>query len=106
MAQCTVRCVKLQSELPGIDPDTPQGNAALIMAKAVGGEDLKKRIQENVSMEAWKMWTGHLTMVINEYRLDPSSQEADEIIRQQMEDFFFGEGAALPPGYVPPQAKA
>jgi len=24
---------------------------------------------------------------------------------QQMDDFFFGEGAALPPGYVPPQGK-
>ncbi|HEV8661593.1 MAG TPA: oxidative damage protection protein [Candidatus Methylomirabilis sp.] len=105
MAQCTVKCVKLQRDLPGLDPGTPQGKAALIMAKAVGGEELKNRIQENVSMEAWKMWMGHLTMVINEYRLDPSSKEADEIIRQQMEDFFFGEGAALPPGYVPPQAK-
>lgn len=105
MAQCMVQCVKLQRELPGLDPDTPQGKAALLMAKAVGGEDLKKRIQDNVSMEAWKMWTGHLTMVINEYRLDPSSSEADEIIRQQMEDYFFGEGAALPPGYVPPRAK-
>jgi len=105
MAACAVQCVKLQRQLPGIDPDTPMGRAALIMAKAVGGEDLKKRIQEQVSMEAWKMWTGHLTMVINEYRLDPASSEADGVIRQQMEDFFFGEGAALPPGYVPPQAK-
>ena len=105
MASCTVQCVKLQRQLPGIDPETPMGRAALIMAKAVGGEDLKKRIQEQVSMEAWKMWTGHLTMVINEYRLDPASSEADDVIRQQMEDFFFGEGAALPPGYVPPQAK-
>ncbi|HEU5394808.1 MAG TPA: Fe(2+)-trafficking protein, partial [Candidatus Methylomirabilis sp.] len=80
MAQCTVKCVKLQRDLPGLDPGTPQGKAALIMAKAVGGEELKNRIQENVSMEAWKMWMGHLTMVINEYRLDPSSKEADEII--------------------------
>lgn len=106
MAQCMVQCVKLQRELPGIDPDTPQGKAALLMAKAVGGEDLKTRVQAQVSMEAWKMWMGHLTMVINEYRLDPSSSEADEIIRQQIEDYFFGEGAALPPGYVPPRAKA
>jgi Fe-S cluster biosynthesis and repair protein YggX len=28
------------------------------------------------------------------------------LIRQQMDDFFFGEGAALPPGYVPPMGKA
>jgi len=51
------------------------------------------------------MWMGHLTMVINEYRLDPTSDEANEIIRDQLEQFFFGEGAALPPGYVPPQSK-
>jgi hypothetical protein len=24
---------------------------------------------------------------------------------KQMEDYFFGAGAALPPGYVPPKAK-
>jgi Fe-S cluster biosynthesis and repair protein YggX len=26
-------------------------------------------------------------------------------VQKHMEDFFFGEGAALPPGYVPQQAK-
>jgi Fe-S cluster biosynthesis and repair protein YggX len=26
-------------------------------------------------------------------------------VAKHMEDFFFGEGAALPPGYVPQQAK-
>ena len=29
-----------------------------------------------------------------------------EFIVQQMEQFFFGEGAALPPEYVPPKKKA
>jgi Fe-S cluster biosynthesis and repair protein YggX len=35
--------------------------------------------------------------------LDPGSQK---IIEEQMEQFFFGEGAKLPEGYIPPQAKA
>ena len=48
----------------------------------------------------------HLKMLINEYRLSPATREAQEIIEQQMEQFFFGEGAALPPGYVPSQKKA
>ena len=28
-----------------------------------------------------------------------------ELVAKHMEDFFFGEGAALPPGYVPQQSK-
>jgi Fe-S cluster biosynthesis and repair protein YggX len=42
---------------------------------------------------------------MNEYRLNTLDPEVDPFILQQMEDFFFGEGAALPPGYVPPMGK-
>src|SRR5574341_839796 len=105
MAQRTVRCAKLSEELPGIDESTLEGEAAMVMVRSFGDEQLAKKILDNVSMEAWKMWVGHMTMVINEYRLDPASPESDEILRQQMEDFFFGEGAALPPGYRPPMGK-
>jgi hypothetical protein len=31
--------------------------------------------------------------------------EAQEFVLEQMEDYFFGEGAVFPPGYRPPQAK-
>jgi Fe-S cluster biosynthesis and repair protein YggX len=34
--------------------------------------------------------------------LDPNSQK---IMEEQMEQFFFGEGAKLPEGYVAPKAK-
>ena len=44
-------------------------------------------------------------MILNEYRLNPAHKEAQEIIVKHMEDFFFGEGAPLPPGYVPPRSK-
>lgn len=106
MAQHMVHCVKLQQEAPGIDPDDLQGSIALEMIESVGGPELRQRIYENVSMEAWEMWKGFLTMLLNEYRLNLMDSRTDELIRQQMDDFFFGEGAALPPGYVPPMGKA
>ena len=106
MAQHMVYCVKLQKEAPGIDADDLQGSIALEMIESVGGPELRQRIHENVSMEAWEMWKGFLTMLLNEYRLNLMDSRTDELIRQQMEDFFFGEGAALPPGYVPPMGKA
>ena len=52
------------------------------------------------------MWAEHLKMVINEYRLNPATLEAQELIMKQMEEYFFGEGAQLPPDYVPPTAHA
>jgi len=35
----------------------------------------------------------------------PWQKEAQELIAKQMKDFFFGEGSALPPDYVPEQTK-
>lgn len=93
MAERLVKCVKFGRELPGLDEPPWSG-------------DLGKRIYENVSQEAWKLWLEHLKMLINEYRLMPASKEAQQFIAQQMEQFFFGEGAQLPPGFVPPKKKA
>jgi Fe-S cluster biosynthesis and repair protein YggX len=42
---------------------------------------------------------------MNEYRLNLGTQEAQEFLLQQMEQYFFGEGSALPADYVAPQAK-
>jgi Fe-S cluster biosynthesis and repair protein YggX len=87
-----VKCVKLGKELPGLDFQTYPG-------------ELGKRIFENVSKEAWQMWMGRQTMLINEYRLNPLDPKARQMIEGEMEKFFFGEGGAPPPGYVPPGAK-
>ena len=92
MAERMVKCVKLQRELPGLD-------------KPPFNDELGKRIYENVSKEAWGMFREHLKMIINEYRLVLGTEEANKIIEKQMEDYFFGPGAPLPPGYVPPKAK-
>ena len=43
------------------------------------------------------MWLEHSKMLINEYRLDLMSPKAQQILREQCEQYFFGEGAALPP---------
>ena len=68
-------------------------------------DELGKRIFDNVSQEAWQMWLEHSKMVINEYRLDLMSPRAQQILREQVEQYFFGEGAQLPPDYVAPKAK-
>jgi Fe-S cluster biosynthesis and repair protein YggX len=68
-------------------------------------DELGQRVYDNVSMEAWRMWLEHSKMVINEYRLDLASPQAVALLRKQMEDYFFGEGAQLPPDYVPPAKK-
>ena len=87
-----VMCTKFQKELPGLDSPPWPG-------------ELGQRIYENVSVQAWKLWEERMKMILNEYRLMPWQKEAQDLIGKHMEDFFFGEGAALPPGYVPQQTK-
>ena len=87
-----VHCVKFQKDLPGLDQVPWPG-------------ELGQRMYESVSEEAWKLWEERMKMILNEYRLMPWQKEAQELVAKHMEDFFFGEGAALPPGYVPEQTK-
>ena len=77
-----VHCIKLHKEAEGLDRPPYPG-------------DLGKRIYENVSKEAWAGWIAHQTMLVNENR---------RYLAQQMENYFFGEGADRPEGYVPPSA--
>ena len=89
-----VMCVKFRREMPGLD-EVP-----------FEGHPLGQRIYENVSKEAWKLWLEHMKMIMNEYRLNLGTHEAQDFLLKQMEDYFFGEGSAFPPGYVPPRAKS
>jgi Fe-S cluster biosynthesis and repair protein YggX len=93
MAERMVKCVKLGKELPGLEEPPWSG-------------ELGQRIYDNVSEQAWNLWAEHLKMLMNEYRLNLATKEAQEIVAQQMEQFFFGEGAQLPPDYVPPKKKS
>ncbi|MFI5072599.1 MAG: oxidative damage protection protein [Terriglobales bacterium] len=92
MPEHKVFCAKLHKELPGLDEppfDTELGN----------------KIYNQVSREAWTGWTEFCKMLLNEYRLNPARREDQEVIVKQMEQYFFGEGAALPAEYVPPAQK-
>ena len=102
MAAKTVKCAKLQQELPGLDPDTPDGDRALRMALLVGGPELRQRVLDSVSARAWEMWTDHMLMVVNEYQLDPTSDESNKVLKPHMEAFLFGQAQQVP-GYVPPE---
>ena len=81
-----VQCVKLGKEAEGMKfPPLPNA--------------LGKRIFEN--QEAWDAWTRHQTMLINENRLSLADPRAREYLAQQMESYFFGDGADQVQGYVP-----
>jgi len=84
-----VQCVKLGREAEGLDRSTYPG-------------ELGKRIFENVSREAWASWLKHQTMLVNENRLNLADAKARKYLAEQMEKHFFGEGADVAAGYVPP----
>ena len=90
MAERLVQCVKLKQELPGLDHPPFSG-------------ELGERIYQNVSQEAWAAYREHLKMVINEHRLTLGTQEGNEMVEKHTQDYFFGPGASLPPGYIPPK---
>ena len=87
-----VMCKKLQKELPGL-------------AFKPWPNELGAKIFDNISQDAWKLWLEHFKMIMNEYRLAGGTEDANRILFEQAEKFFFGEGAALPPDYKAPSAK-
>jgi Fe-S cluster biosynthesis and repair protein YggX len=102
MGERMVQCVKLGQELPGLDESTPEGSQALKMALLLGGPQMRDVVRDRVSAKAWAMWKDMMMMVINEYRLDPTSDASNEVLRKHMESFLFGEGEEIP-GYSPPK---
>ena len=85
-----VNCVKLGKELPGLDWQPYPG-------------ELGKKIYENVSDQAFKMWLEQAKLIINEYRLNLADPNAQKMLYEQAEKFFFGEGSQMPPDFVPQQ---
>jgi Fe-S cluster biosynthesis and repair protein YggX len=84
----TVNCVYLKKEGEGMDYAPYPG-------------ELGQRIYDQVSKEAWQLWLGHQTMLINEYRLSPIEPEARKFLEAEMDKFFFSGGAEKPKEYVP-----
>jgi Fe-S cluster biosynthesis and repair protein YggX len=83
-----VNCIKLKKEAEGLE-------------KAPYPGELGQRILEQVSKEAWQGWLRHQTILINEHRLSPINPEHRAFLEKEMENYFFGEGAELPPEFNP-----
>lgn len=84
-----VKCVKLGREAEGLDFPPYPG-------------PLGKKVFDNVSKEAWKQWLEQQKMLVNENRLNLADKKARDYLAQQMERHFFGDGADIAVGYVPP----
>lgn len=79
-----VQCVKLGKELPGLE------------YPPFGGK-LGQKIWLSVSEEAWKVFVEHFKMIMNENRLQGGTETATNAFVSQAEQYFFGDGSAVPP---------
>ena len=84
-----VFCTKYKAEMEGLD-EPPFDS------------DFGHKIFKNVSQKAWGEWVERQKMLLNEYRLQPWTKEAQEFLVEQMNEFFFGAGGELPKEYVAP----
>lgn len=74
-----VNCAKLGKELPAMIYKPFQ-------------DELGEKIQAEVSQEAWNQWIEHSKMLVNEYRLDLTSEKAHDTLKEQCRAFLFDEG--------------
>ena len=88
-----VHCVKFGRELPGLAAPPFPG-------------PLGERIFREVSQQAWNLWPAQATLIINHYGLNLADPQAQQMLMQAMEDFFFGDNAQLPDGWSPPARPA
>ena len=86
-----VQCAKYKAEMEGLD-EPPFDN------------DFGNKIYNSVSKKAWGEWLERQKILLNEYRLQPWTPDAQEFLVEQMNQFFFGEGSIIPKEYVPPSA--
>ncbi len=86
----TVFCVRYKKELEGLD-EPPFDS------------EFGQKIYKNVSRAAWEEWGERQKMLLNEYRLQPWTPQAQQFLVEQMQAYFFGEGVGMPSQYVPPE---
>ncbi len=84
-----VFCAKLRRELPGLDRPPFPGV-------------LGQQIYDTISQTAWGMWPAQERIIMNHYGLNMADPAARKLLMEQMEQFFFGEGAQMPEGWTPP----
>jgi Fe-S cluster biosynthesis and repair protein YggX len=85
-----VQCVKLGREAEGLERAPFKG-------------EFGQRLFDSVSKEAWKSWLEHSKMLINEYRLDLTSEQGQRLWMSECEKYFFGEGSSAPAEFVAPK---
>ena len=78
-----VHCVKYNAEMIGLDRPPFPG-------------ELGQRIFNNISKMGYESWQAQATLIINHYGLNMADPQSQEILFQQMEDFFFGSGSGQP----------
>ena len=85
----TVQCEHLKQQAEGLDFQLYPG-------------ELGKRIFDGISKQAWQLWQGKQTMLINEHRLNLMEPAAREFLEQQMVNYLFEGKEVDVDGYVPP----
>jgi Fe-S cluster biosynthesis and repair protein YggX len=83
-----VSCIKLGHKAEGLPKPPFKG-------------ELGQRVYDNVSAEAWRQWLEHSKMLINEYRLDLTSESGQKLWMTECEKYFFGEGSTAPAEFRP-----
>lgn len=86
----TIFCVHLQREAEGQDFQLYPG-------------ELGKRIYNEISKEAWKLWQGKQTMLINEKKLNMMNPEHRKLLEAEMVKFLFEGHDVHIEGYTPPE---
>ena len=85
-----VQCHKLQQALPGL--------AFKPFQDALG-----QRIFDEISQDAWHEWVEHSKKLVNEYRLDLTLKKSHDLLKEQCEEFLFGNAPVTqPPDFVAP----
>ncbi len=85
-----VQCSKLGKSLPA-------------MVYKPFDDELGTRIVAEISQDAWTLWIEYSKMIVNEYRLDLTSEKSHATLKEQCEEFLFGEqDQAPPPEFVAP----
>lgn len=73
----TVFCRKYKKELPALIHPPQPGERG-------------KEIVNTISMQAWKEWIAHQTILINEYRLSLMDESARAFLTEKLEEFMDG----------------
>lgn len=64
--------------------------------------ELGEEIQKNISKDAWGMWQQHQVLLINEYQITTSDENAVAFLEKNLRSFLFHQGEGdMPQGFTP-----